>query len=64
MWGALRATGRVGGPLRAAACRLMAASGPAAVTGGSANTAGIIVIGDEILKVRLGVGLGFGGGAG
>lgn len=68
MWGlvrtALRATGRVCGPLRVAACRPMAASGPAAVARGSGNTAGIIVIGDEILKVRPGVGLGCGGGAG
>ncbi|XP_058716279.1 FAD synthase isoform X3 [Poecile atricapillus] len=52
MWGvlraALRATGRVGWP--AALCRPMAASGPAAVARGSANTAGIIIIGDEILK--------------
>nr|XP_005495393.2 FAD synthase [Zonotrichia albicollis] len=51
MWGVLRAAGRVRGPLRAAACRLMAASSPAAaVTQGSASTAGIIIIGDEILK--------------
>lgn len=64
MWGVLRATGRVGGALRVAACRRMAASGPAAVARGSANTAGIIIIGDEILKVRPGVGLGCGGGAG
>ncbi|XP_033375654.1 FAD synthase isoform X2 [Parus major] len=52
MWGvlraALRATGRVGWP--AAPCRPMAASGPAAEARGSANTAGIIIIGDEILK--------------
>ncbi|NXY25760.1 FLAD1 synthase, partial [Atrichornis clamosus] len=47
----LRTTVRVGGPLRAAAARPMAASGSAAVAArGSANTAGIIVIGDEILK--------------
>lgn len=68
MWGvlraALRATGRVGGPLCAATCRPMATSGPAAVARGSPNTAGIIVIGDEILKVRPGVGLGCGCGAG
>lgn len=68
MWGlvraALRATGRAGGPLRVVTCRPMAASGPAAVARGSANTAGIIIIGDEILKVRPGVGLGCGSGAG
>ncbi|NWT75409.1 FLAD1 synthase, partial [Prunella himalayana] len=46
----LRAAGRVRGPLLAAACRPMAASGPAAVAQGSASTAGIIIIGDEILK--------------
>ncbi|NXY62344.1 FLAD1 synthase, partial [Callaeas wilsoni] len=50
MWGALRAAGRVSGPLRTAAYCLMAASGPAAVVRGSSNTAGIIVIGNEILK--------------
>lgn len=57
---ALRAAGRAGGPLRAAACRPMATSGPAAVARGSASTAGIIVIGDEILKVRPGL-RGWGG---
>ncbi|KAM9623320.1 FAD synthase isoform 1-T1 [Morphnus guianensis] len=45
MWGALRA----GGTLRAAASRPMAVSRPTAARG-SAATAGIIVIGDEILK--------------
>lgn len=63
MWRVLRAAGRVRGPLRAAAWRPMAASGPAAAARGSASTAGIIVIGDEILKVRPGVGLGCGRGA-
>ncbi|NXU09253.1 FLAD1 synthase, partial [Pardalotus punctatus] len=47
----LRATGQAGGLLRAAASRPMAALSPAAVAArGSANTAGIIIIGDEILK--------------
>ncbi|XP_074897123.1 FAD synthase isoform X2 [Buteo buteo] len=45
MWGALRACGA----LRAAASRPMAVSRPTAARG-SAATAGIIVIGDEILK--------------
>ncbi|KAM6037735.1 FAD synthase isoform 2-T2 [Theristicus caerulescens] len=49
MWGALRGARRAGGVLGAAASRPMAASGPAAARGSPA-TAGIIVIGDEILK--------------
>ncbi|XP_065515963.1 FAD synthase isoform X2 [Lathamus discolor] len=47
MWAALRGTLRAGGAWRAASSRPMAAPGPAAARG---STAGIIVIGDEILK--------------
>uniref|UniRef100_A0A8B9J325 FAD synthase n=1 Tax=Amazona collaria TaxID=241587 RepID=A0A8B9J325_9PSIT len=47
MWGALRGALRAAGVLRAASSCPMAAPGPAAARG---STAGIIVIGDEILK--------------
>lgn len=59
MWAPLRGALRAGG---AVASRLMAAASPTAARS-SAATAGIIVIGDEILKVRPGASWGCGGGA-
>ncbi|NXG02797.1 FLAD1 synthase, partial [Sakesphorus luctuosus] len=46
----LRGALRAGGALRAATSRPMATTGPATPARGSGSTAGIVVIGDEILK--------------